>query len=581
MIQWGRGDIFLISGMESCTGQELTAQLWKRMIRSGANALELKKTEIDSLNVFPVPDGDTGTNMYLTMYLAARDTDHSQAASLSEASAITSLGSLMGARGNSGVILSQLFRGIAKGFEKAETADALLVAQALQSGVDTAYKAVMKPVEGTILTVSRETARGTLNSAKSGGSLLEALKEGYTYGQAALERTPELLPVLKLAGVVDAGGQGFLVMLGGWIALLEGKEIGTTTNEVIPKILSSELSTVGQEWSIKDLDYPYCTEFLLKGQNIEIEQIKHDLLEKGDCLLVVGTPEITKIHIHVANPGAILDYALRWGALHKVQIHNMLAQNELMSHSLKSEEAVRTDSIDEAPSKFLGDSETARILKKNGVVAVSLGQGITEIFRGLGVGEIVLGGQTMNPSTEELSVAVEKICAENVYILPNNSNIVLAARQVKEIIKDRQVYIIPTKSIPQGISALLSYVQEGDAEENVRNMEKSLQNVSTGEVTYAVRDSQYGENNISKGDILGLMDGSIVINGTDLLTVAQTTLEKLAWRQKELVTILYGEEVKDSEAEVLKQWLLTQNPTIEVQVYSGGQPLYYYIFGVE
>ena len=229
----------------------------------------------------------------------------------------------------------------------------------------------------------------------------------------------------------------------------------------------------------------------------------------------------------------------------------------------------------------MGDSETARILKKNGVVAVSLGQGITEIFRGLGVGEIVLGGQTMNPSTEELSVAVEKICAENVYILPNNSNIVLAARQVKEIIKDRQVYIIPTKSIPQGISALLSYVQEGDAEENVRNMEKSLQNVSTGEVTYAVRDSQYGENNISKGDILGLMDGSIVINGTDLLTVAQTTLEKLAWRQKELVTILYGEEVKDSEAEVLKQWLLTQNPTIEVQVYSGGQPLYYYIFGVE
>ncbi len=567
--------------MEPCIERELTAQLWRRMIRSGANALELKKAEIDTLNVFPVPDGDTGTNMHLTMQLAARDTDNNQADSLAEVSAITSLGSLMGARGNSGVILSQLFRGIAKGFEKAETADALLVAQALQSGVNTAYKAVMKPVEGTILTVSREMARGTLKSAKSGGSLIEALKEGYTYGQAALKRTPELLPALKQAGVVDAGGQGFLVILGGWIALLEGKEIGITTNEVIEERPSNELLNVGQEWPVYDLDYPYCTEFLLKGQNIEIEQIKLDLQEKGDCLLVVGTPEVTKIHIHVANPGAILDYALRWGALHEVQIHNMLAQNEAISHALKREEVERIDSEEGIPSKFTGDSETAKILKKNGIVAVSLGEGISGIFRGLGVDEIVLGGQTMNPSTEELAAAVKKIFARNVYILPNNRNVILAARQVQEIIKDHQVHVIPSKSILQGISALLSFAQEGDAEENVRNMEKSLLNVRTGEVTYAVRDSQYEENTISKGDILGLLEGSIVTNGKDLLTVAQITLEKLEWREKDLVTIFYGEEVKDSEAKVLEQWLLTQNPTIEVQVIAGGQPLYYYIFGVE
>ncbi|WP_042339981.1 DAK2 domain-containing protein [Desulfosporosinus youngiae] len=548
----------------------LDGQLWKQMMVSGAKALELKKHDVDALNVFPVPDGDTGTNMFLTIQSAARDAEKISSQSIGEVAAAASMGSLMGARGNSGVILSQLLRGIAKGLEGLQTANSLQVAQALQAGVDTAYKAVMKPVEGTILTVSKETARAALAAAKSGGSLLETLQEAQEKGFKSLAKTPDMLPVLKQAGVVDAGGQGFLVILGGWISALTGETLTSDTisdGESSPEQHIHKSVELKQEefLQVESLDYPYCTEFLVKGTDLRVEQMKQDLLDRGDCLLVVGTPEVVKIHVHVKNPGKILDYAIQWGSLHEVQIHNMLEQNENMAHAMK-------EKTSENPSQPL---------KEFGVVAVAMGQGIADVFISLGADEVVFGGQTMNPSTEDLAAAVRKVPAKQVFILPNNGNIVMAARQVKDVVSERQVHVIPSKSIPQGISALLSFNSEGDAEGNIQTMERGLSGVCSGEVTYAVRDSQYGDLTISDGDLLGLVEDVIVTTGKSLHEVAQSTLDKMEWKTHDLVTIFYGEDTKLEEVERLQDWLREENPSVEVEVHPGRQPLYYYIFGVE
>ncbi|HWQ43454.1 MAG TPA: DAK2 domain-containing protein [Desulfosporosinus sp.] len=555
----------------------LNGQLYKQMMVAGAQALEQRKHEVDALNVFPVPDGDTGTNMFLTIQAAARDSEKA-GNSISEVSAAASMGSLMGARGNSGVILSQLLRGIAKGFEGVQTANPGQVAQAMQVGVDTAYKAVMKPVEGTILTVSRETALGALTRAKRGGSLLETLQEAQRKGQESLAKTPDLLPALKQAGVVDAGGQGFLIILGGWIAALTGEAIKADTQvEQWEKPTSpvQKLPENNHEFMhIEKLDYPYCTEFLVKGTDLRLEQMQQDLKNRGDSLLVVGTPEVVKIHIHVKNPGKILDYALQWGSLHKVQIHNMLEQNENMAHAMKAEPS---DQI----QNNVNNKGEVQPLQEFGVVAVAMGQGIGDIFKSLGADEVVYGGQTMNPSTEDLAEAVCKVPARHIYILPNNGNIVMAASQVKDIVQDREVYVIASKSIPQGISALLNFNTEAEVEDNINNMERALGQVRSGEVTYSVRDSQYGTIDISAGDILGLVEDVIVTTGQTLLEVAQATLEKMEWQTHDLLTIFYGEETKQEEVERLKNWLGEVNPSVEVEVHPGRQPLYYYIFGVE
>jgi len=547
------------------------------MMVAGAQALEQRKHEVDALNVFPVPDGDTGTNMFLTIQSAARDSEKS-GNSLSEVSAAASMGSLMGARGNSGVILSQLLRGIAKGFEGLQAANPGQVAQALQAGVDTAYKAVMKPVEGTILTVSRETARGALTRSKGGGSLLETLQEAQRKGQESLAKTPDLLPVLKQAGVVDAGGQGFLIILGGWIAALTGEAIKVDTLVEQGTGLTSRVQKSSENkqdfMRIENLDYPYCTEFLVKGTDLRLEQMRQDLKNRGDSLLVVGTPEVVKIHVHVKNPGKILDYALQWGSLHEVQIHNMLEQNESMAHALKAE------SSDQIEDKINNKAED-KPLQEYGVVAVAMGQGIADVFKSLGADEVVYGGQTMNPSTEDLAEAVRKVQARHIYILPNNGNVIMAAHQVKDIVQDREVYVIASKSIPQGISALLNYNTEAEVKDNIINMERALGLVRSGEVTYSVRDSQYGTMDISTGDILGLVEDVIVTSGQTLLEVAQSTLEKMEWQTHDLVTIFYGEETKEEEVERLKNWLGQENPSVEVEVHPGRQPLYYYIFGVE
>lgn len=560
------------------TGNLINGQQWKLMMRAGARALELKKHEVDALNVFPVPDGDTGTNMNLTIQSAVKDSDKTSGDSVAEVVAAVSMGSLMGARGNSGVILSQLLRGIAKGFEGQKTVSAQQIAQALQMGVDTAYKAVMRPVEGTILTVSREVAKGALSRAKQGGSPLEVLKEAYQRGQQTLARTPEMLPTLKQAGVVDAGGQGFLIILGGWIAALEGREL-----EDIP---SGQTIVESEEFQpgflvVENLEYPYCTEFLVQGENLSAEKIRQDLIDRGDSLLVVGTDEVVKIHIHVKNPGKILDYALQFGSLHEVGIHNMLSQNEAMAHAMKNKEKEESQASVDATSNEAQTNGPVQKFKEHGVVAVAMGQGIAEVLKSLGVDEVVFGGQTMNPSTEDLVEAVRRVTAKHIYILPNNGNIILAARQVKEIITDKEVHIIPTKSIPQGISALVNYDPEGNSYENAQNMEKGLTQIQSGEVTYAVRDSQLGDLEIKAGDILGLVEDVIQITGRDLLTVAQSTLEKMEWRDHDLVTIFYGEETHEEEAQRLKEWLEEEVSSVEVELYPGHQPLYYYIFGVE
>ena len=551
-------------GPTTTTISVVNGQLWKQMMVAGAKALELKKQDVDALNVFPVPDGDTGTNMFLTIQSAARDSEKVASQAISDVAAAASMGALMGARGNSGVILSQLLRGIAKGFEGLPTANPLQVALALQAGVDTAYKAVMKPVEGTILTVSKETAKAALTMAKGGGSLLETLQEAHHKGMKCLAKTPDMLPVLKQAGVVDAGGQGFLIILSGWIAVLSGEmvvsDILTESGKITaPRV--QETQEIQREFMrIENLDYPYCTEFLVKGTDLRVERMQQDLKDSGDSLLVVGTPEVVKVHVHVKNPGKILEYAIQWGSLHQVQIHNMLEQNESMAHAMKAE---------------------TQPLKEFGLVAVVMGQGIADVFKSLGVDEVVFGGQTMNPSTEDLAEAVRKISARHIYILPNNGNIIMVARQVKDIVQDRGVYVISSKSIPQGISALLNFNTEEEAEANVLNMERALGNVRSGEVTYAVRDSQFGTLNISSGDILGLVEDTIVTSGQTLLEVAQATLEKMEWKTHNLVSIFYGEETLQEEVERLENWLKEENPNVEVEVQPGRQPLYYYIFGVE
>jgi DAK2 domain fusion protein YloV len=553
------------------TDNVINGQQWKQMMRAGAKALEQKKHDVDALNVFPVPDGDTGTNMNLTIQSSVKDADKTSGESVAEVAAAVSMGALMGARGNSGVILSQILRGVSKGLEGQKTVTGKHIAQALQLGVDTAYKAVMKPVEGTILTVSREMAKGAQGRAKQGGTPLEVLQEAYTRGQQTLVRTPDMLPALKQAGVVDAGGQGFLIILGGWISALEGKlefaEISLYNPAQDAPIQSVE-TRMGIT-AVENLEYPYCTEFLVKGKNLRVEKIRQDLMNRGDSLLVVGTEEVVKIHVHVKNPGKILDYAIQWGSLHEVAIHNMLAQNEAIAHAQKSNDP-------DGSAEELNAQE-----KEHGVVAVAMGKGIAEVFKSLGVDEVVFGGQTMNPSTEDLVEAVRRVAAKHVYILPNNGNIVMAARQVKELVTDREVFVIPTKSIPQGISALVNFDSEVNSEENARSMEKGLSLIGSGEVTYAVRDSQYEELEIKEGDILGLIEDVIQVTGRDLLSVAQETLEKMEWRKRDLVTIFYGEDVSGEEASRLQDWIESEAPQIEVELFPGNQPLYYYIFGVE
>ena len=536
----------------------LTGIDYKKMMLAGATLLEAHKKEVDALNVFPVPDGDTGTNMSLTILAAAKEGQVQASQELSKIAQSIAMGSLMGARGNSGVILSQILRGIAKGFEGKTQASAKEIANALQEGAETAYKGVLKPVEGTILTVAKEVGKAALEASYKSSNVLFVLEEALKGGEIALAQTPELLPVLKQVGVVDAGGKGYLIILEGAIRSLKGEEGLYNNLRLAETTKVSGSSKFTDSANLGEIEFQYCTEFLVKGTSLPLDKMRKEIGDFGDSLMVVGTEEVAKVHVHSNNPGEVLEYCLKLGSLHEVKISNMVEQNEQLAQPSSNRE-------EEQPFS---------------VISISVGEGLKEIIESLGVDGIVEGGQTLNPSTEDLVKAINKVNSQKVIILPNNNNIILAAQQAKDLV-EKEVVVIPSKSIPQGIVALITLDQRKDFEAAVKKMNNAIEEVSTGEITYAIRDSQYEGNNITAGDILGLANGKIKVVGQAGDKVFFGLLGQMLDAEKELVTIYYGQETTRDEAELLLEKLAQEYPEIEFELHFGGQPLYYYLFSVE
>lgn len=536
----------------SITGNDLV-----RCVKAGCIRLEHNREQVDLLNVFPVPDGDTGTNMYLTLLSAVKEGEKHSQEPLGKVAKAISMGSLMGARGNSGVILSQIFRGIAKVLENKETAAALDLAMALRAGSDTAYKAVMKPVEGTILTVIREVAKACEKEAQDGNDILGTLLAGLQEGQRTLAKTPSMLPILKEAGVVDSGGQGIIFFLEGAIdGLAQEKEI--QLDEYKEKITMQQQGLMAKEEII--LDFQYCTELLIKGENLDPNDIKDHLQPLGDSMLVVGEDEIVKVHIHSNHPGKVLETALQFGQLSDIKINNML--EEVHENRLNVE------------------ANTSKFAKKIGLVAVGAGDGITEILRSLGVDVVVQGGQTMNPSTEDLLLACEQVSAPAVIILPNNKNIIMAAQQVKDL-SDKNVEIVAATSVMEAITALIAYNSEGEIQEIVAAMQEEMQKITYAEVTHAVRDSAVNGLHIEEGDVIGMIDGKISLKGNAVDEVVLALLEKMITDDSELITLLYGNGLGEEEADALRDRLADKYPDCEVEMHYGGQPHYSYLMSVE
>jgi len=529
--------------------------LWSKLIIASSVYLAERKQSVDALNVFPVPDGDTGTNMSLTMATAAKAVAEQETANLGELTKAMAYGALMGARGNSGVILSQLLSGFAKSTEGKEKIGLDEFCQALDMAVETAYQAVTNPVEGTILTVARESSAAAAKALeKEGSTFPSVLNAAYEGAYQALQQTPTMLPVLQQAGVVDAGGQGWVYILEGMIAALSGK---------MPQYQKEALSAVNSVQKKVDytgeqaITYQYCTEFILKKKEkpLTLDAVKAFLSDKGDCLLVVGNSDTGKIHIHTNHPGNVLEFCTEMGTLHEVQIHNMLEQSEEMR--LK-----------------------ARAKKHLGIITVSLGSGLNEVFKSLGVDIVITGGQTMNPSTQDFVEAIEQILAEEVLLLPNNGNVILAAQQAAGL-ATKPVQVVGTRTIPQGIAALMAFNAENDLETNKSKMEEACTQILTLEVTYAVRDAEYDGQQITKGQILGIGEGKIAVTGEKIDEVAQQLIAGFMKPEYELVTVYYGEEVQETDAEKLIKALSQQYPQVDFELHYGGQPLYYYLISIE
>jgi DAK2 domain fusion protein YloV len=540
--------------LDYLTGKDLV-----RCVKAGCINLEHNRDTVDMLNVFPVPDGDTGTNMYLTLLAAVKEAEKHQGESIGTVAKAISTGSLMGARGNSGVILSQIFRGIARILEGKESANASDVAQALRSGSDTAYKAVMKPVEGTILTVAREIARACETEAKKQADIVSVLLAGLKTGQETLKKTPAMLPVLREAGVVDSGGQGLIYFLEGVIeGLAHEKDIKLETylqkSGTQNQLLNREVS----------LEYKYCTELLIKGAELETENIKDHLGPLGDSMLVVGADDIVKVHIHSNHPGKVLETCLQWGELSDIKINNMAEETHEHLNNWAELEKQQEDA--------------AR--KKIGLVAVGAGDGIIEILESLGVDKVVEGGQTMNPSTEDLLNACREVNAENIIVLPNNKNIIMAAEQVKDLI-DKPVAIIPTKSVMQAVTALVAYDPEGEITSVIKAMNEEIQVVKYAEVTYAVRNTSINGLEIKEGDIIGLIGGDIVLACDQPAAAVEELLQKMVNADSELITLFYGQNVSEEEAMHIKDTAQKRYPDCEIEVHYGGQPHYTYLIAVE
>jgi len=530
----------------------VTGNHFRNMILRSYQTFKREHEYINSLNVFPVPDGDTGTNMLLTLGAVARGVSDVPNGGIGYLSKLAADSAIMGARGNSGVILSQIFRGIARGLGDKERATSSEVGKAFQYGVLYAYRAVSKPVEGTILTVAKGIAKGAHRAVREGLAFVDILSQAIEAGEAELKKTPDLLPILKAAGVVDAGGKGLIVFLAGCLEGLDGEYTGAKVD------LSSALKAVTNEEPKVDLVYPYCTEVLVKSCNISVGEVKKQLTEIGDSLVVAAGSKFMKIHIHTGRPGAVLELARIWGTLHDIKIDNMADQHQ---HRLEIEETVQE------PSGIK-------------IISVAAGQGLADIMDQMGASIVIMGGQTMNPPVEDFIDAVQRGNGEKYIILPNNKNIILAAEQVKKMLGDR-VEIVPTVNVPQGLAALVAFDPELDIQSNVTRMTQCLGQVTAAAVTKAVRDSMVGDRKVVSGKFIGVIDSKVLVDaddvGTALLKVVQILLEP----EKEIISLYYGANMKETEALQLAEDLGNSFPDIEIQVYPGGQPYYHFIISIE
>ena len=550
----------------------INSKLLAKMFLAGAKNLDSKKDWINELNVFPVPDGDTGTNMSMTIMSAAKEVSSLTEPTMAALSKAISSGSLRGARGNSGVILSQLFRGFCKVIKEYDELDVTIVCEAFQKAVETAYKAVMKPKEGTILTVAKGAADKALELAEQTDDLVFFADEVIKHAEYVLNQTPEMLPVLKQAGVVDSGGQGLVQVLKGANDALLGKEIDYSIEGVLSGA-SPEKITAETEAEIK---FGYCTEFIIVLNNplSDKEELKYKaFLESiGDSIVVVADDEIVKTHVHTNDPGLALQEALKHGSLSRIKIDNM--REEHQEKLIKeSEKLAKEQAAEEQKAK---EPE-----KEMGFVSVSIGEGMNEVFKGLGVDYIIEGGQTMNPSTEDMLNAIEKVNAKNVFILPNNKNIIMAANQAVSLVEDKQIIVIPTKTIPQGITALVNYIPDHSVEENKEQMMAEIENVKTGQVTYAVRDTEIDGKTIKQDDYMGIGDKSILAVGKDLKQTTLEMVDAMVDEDSAIVSIYFGSESSEEKAEEIASAIEEKYPDVEVEVNDGGQPIYYYVISVE
>lgn len=548
---------------------KIDAQLLAKMFLAGAKNLESKKEWINELNVFPVPDGDTGTNMTMTIMAAAKEVAGLENPTMEALAKAISSGSLRGARGNSGVILSQLFRGFTKAIRESSEIDVPLMAVAFEKAVETAYKAVMKPKEGTILTVAKGASVKARELADAGCDDLTAFIGGVIeHAEYVLSQTPEMLPVLKQAGVVDSGGQGFVEVLHGWQDAFLGKEIDYSVIEAAPVASAMKVDAQAEA----DIKFGYCTEFIIllaKTFNVKQEMDFKAYLESiGDSIVVVADDDVVKVHVHTNDPGLAIQRALKYGALSNMKIDNMRLehQEKIFKEAEKAEAAAKEP---EMPKKDVG------------FISVSIGEGMNEILKSLGVDYVIEGGQTMNPSTEDMLNAIEKVNADTIFILPNNSNIILAANQAKALVEDKRIIVIPTKTVPQGITAVINYVPDLSVEENEENMVEEIKRVKTGQVTYAVRDTMIDDKEIKCGDFMGIGDKGILAVGTDMSAITLEMVDFMMDDDMELVSIYYGSDVTEDDAAALSDAITEKYPSVDVELQYGGQPIYYYVISVE
>ncbi|MGD6793685.1 DAK2 domain-containing protein [Metabacillus indicus] len=550
----------------------LDGKRFAEMILQGAGHLSNNADYVDALNVFPVPDGDTGTNMNLSMTSGAKEVQNNVSEHIGKVGTALSKGLLMGARGNSGVILSQLFRGFSKAIESKSTISAAEFAAALQAGVNTAYKAVMKPVEGTILTVAKDSAKKAVDTMEANPEIsIDQLMEAvFAESKASLKRTPDLLPVLKEVGVVDSGGQGLVFVYEGFLAVLKGEKVSSAkvAASMTDLVSAEHHKSVASHINTEDIEFGYCTEFMVRFEDdkepFKEDAFRQDLSEHGDSLLVIADDEIVKVHIHAEYPGKVLTYAQTYGSLINMKIENMRQQHTSL-----------LDSAD-APSKPAEKKEK----QPYGIVTVTMGKGIAELFRSIGSHSVIEGGQTMNPSTEDIVQAIKDVNAETVIILPNNSNIVMAAQQAASVVDDN-VIVIPSKTVPQGMAALLAFNPSAAAEENEEVMKEALGTVKTGQITYAVRDTNIDGLDIEKGDFMGIANGKIVTKDRNQLASAKKLLDSMMTADDEILTVLQGVDAADDEMQELVSYIESKFEDVEVEVHKGEQPLYSYIFSIE